>query len=471
MNKRKAPLPVLENLEILDAGSEGKCIARHGELVIFVPFVVPGDVVDIQLLKKKRNFGEGKAVKFHSYSKLRAEIFCSHFGVCGGCRWQSMLYSSQLEYKQKQVSDAFDRIGKFPHPPLNTILASEKIRYYRNKLEYTFSYRRWLIAPEGESFEAVEDTRGLGFHLPTMFDRVLDIDHCYLQAEPSNEIRNAVREFTLARGYSYYNPRNHSGFLRNLVIRTSSRGETMVIMVFAAGHTDEIVALMDFIRDRFPTVVSLYYIVNTKKNDTYSDQEPILYSGKAYLIEYLENLEFRIGPLSFYQVNVEQSARLYAVVRDYAGLTGNEIVYDLYTGTGTIGLYLASRAKSVLGIEYVEPAVIDAFSNAEHNGITNAHFLAGDLAKTLTPELCLEYGFPDVVVVDPPRSGLHEKVVYRILEMKPEKVVYVSCNPATQARDIAMMQEIYEVTAVQPVDMFPHTQHVENVALLIRKSV
>ncbi len=469
MNKRKAPLPLLENMEILDAGSEGKCIARHGELVIFVPFVVPGDVVDIQLLKKKRNFGEGKAVKFHTHSKLRAEIFCSHFGICGGCRWQSMQYASQLEYKQKQVSDAFDRIGKFPHPPLNPILASEKIQYYRNKLEYTFSYRRWLVAPVGESFEAVEDTRGLGFHLPTMFDRVLDIEHCYLQAEPSNEIRNAVREFTLKEGYTYYNPRNHTGFMRNLVIRNNSRGETMVIVVFSSDQPEEIALLMDFIHNRFPAVVSLYYIINSKKNDTYSDLEPILYSGKAYLPEYLENLEFRIGPLSFYQVNVEQSARLYAIVRDYAGLTGNENVYDLYTGTGTIGLYLAAQAKSILGIEYVEPAVKDAFANAAYNGITNAHFIAGDLAKTLTIELCEEYGFPDVVVLDPPRSGLHEKVVFRILEMKPEKVVYVSCNPATQARDIAMMQELYEVKAIQPVDMFPHTHHVENVALLVRK--
>lgn len=471
MNKRKAPLPLLEKIEILDAGSEGKCIARHGELVIFVPFVVPGDVVDIQLLKKKRNFGEGKAVKFHTYSKLRAEIFCSHFGICGGCRWQSMQYTSQLEYKQKQVADAFDRIGKFPHPPLNPILASEKIQFYRNKLEYTFSYRRWLVAPEGESFEAVEDTRGLGFHLPTMFDRVLDIEHCYLQAEPSNEIRNAVREFTLAEGYTYYNPRNHTGFMRNLVIRNNSRGETMVIVVFSSDQPDEIALLMDFIRNRFPAVVSLYYIINSKKNDTYSDLEPILYDGKAYLPEYLENLEFRIGPLSFYQVNVEQSASLYATVRDYAALTGKEVVYDLYTGTGTIGLYLASQAKSVLGIEYVEPAVRDAFANADFNGITNAHFIAGDLAKTLTLELCEEYGFPDVVVLDPPRSGLHEKVVFRILEMKPEKVVYVSCNPATQARDIAMMQEMYEVQAIQPVDMFPHTHHVENVALLVRKTL
>ncbi len=470
MNKRKAPLPIVEKLEILDAGSEGKCIGRQGELVIFVPFVVPGDIVDVQLLKKKRNYAEGKAVKFHQYSGLREPVFCNHFGTCGGCRWQNMRYDVQSGYKQKQVTDAFDRIGKFPYPAISPILVSEETQYYRNKLEYTFSHRRWLVAPEGGVFTPVEDTRGLGFHLPTMFDRVLDIDQCYLQADPSNEIRNAVREFTLKKGYAYYNPRSHEGFLRNLVIRNNSKGSVMVIMVFAEDRKEDIRETMEFIRDSFTAVTSLYYIINTKKNDTYSDLEPVLFSGNEYLPEYLEGLEFRIGPLSFYQVNVEQSARLYAKVREFAALTGKEIVYDLYTGTGTIGLYLASQAARVLGIEYVDAAIRDAFANAAHNGIHNVHFIAGDLAKTLTPELCEEHGFPEVVVVDPPRSGLHEKVVERLLEMKPDRIVYVSCNPATQARDIGMMQHAYTVTAVQPVDMFPHTQHVENVALLERIS-
>lgn len=467
MNKRKAPLPVLEKLEVLDAGSEGKCVAKDGELVVFIPFVVPGDVVDVQLFKKKKNFAEGRAVKFHHYSELREEAFCSHFGTCGGCRWQNLQYAHQLKYKQKQVVDAFERIGKFPYPLPNEILASAKTKYYRNKLEYTFSYRRWLESLPGEDFIPVEDTRGLGFHLPTMFDRILDIEHCYLQAEPSNAIRNAVRKYTMENGWEYYNPRSHTGFLRNLVIRNNSRGEFLLILVFAFDMQEEIVSLMSFIRDGFPQVVSLYYIINGKKNDTYSDLEPVLLSGQPYLTEYLDELQFRIGPLSFYQVNVEQSARLYAKVLEYADLKGDENVYDLYTGTGTIGLYLAAHAKSVLGIEYIDAAIMDARENAAFNGISNASFITGDIAKTLSPELVLEYGNPDVIIVDPPRSGLHEKVIDGILNMKPRRVVYVSCNPATQARDIGMMQELYSVCAVQPVDMFPHTQHVENIALLL----
>ena len=469
MRKPKKPLPVLEKVVITDAGSEGKAIARVGEMVVFLPFVVPGDIVDIQVTRSKRNYMEGKAIKFHALSDSRVEPFCSHFGVCGGCKWQCMDYSRQLEYKQKQVTDAFDRIGKLSYEGFRSIIPSRRIVEYRNKLEYTFSNRRWLQFIDGQPAETDPEMRGLGFHLPTMFDRVLDIQKCYLQAEPSNAIRLAVNEFSRKQGYSYYDPRNHCGLLRNLVIRTSSRGEAMAIVVFGEEDYDSVNALMSFIQSAFPGLVSLYYIINTKKNDTYSDLEPVLFAGKPYLDEFIEDLTFRIGPLSFYQVNTEQSYELYKYVRDFAALTGRETVYDLYTGTGTIALFLARNTARIVGVEYVEAAIRDAEANSRVNGITNATFIAGDIAKTLTHEFVAIHGKPDVIVTDPPRAGMHEKVVEQINLIKPGRLVYVSCNPATQARDLALLKDNYEIVAVQPVDMFPHTQHVENVILAVAK--
>ncbi len=469
MRKPKKPLPILEKVLITDAGSEGKAIARVGEMVVFLPFVVPGDIVDIQVTRSKRNFMEGKAIKFHEYSEKRVDPFCSHFGLCGGCKWQGMAYEHQLGYKQKQVTDAFDRIGKLDYQGFSSIVPSRRIQEYRNKLEYTFSNKRWLWFENGALADPDPEMRGLGFHLPTMFDRVLDIKHCYLQPEPSNAIRLAVREFSLKMAWTYYDPRNHAGFLRNLVIRTSSKGEAMVIVVFGEDKPEQIREMMEFITEKFPDLWSLYYIINIKDNDTYSDLEPVLYRGNPHLDEYLEDLVFRIGPLSFYQVNIEQSYALYKFVREFAGLTGKEIVYDLYTGTGTIALFLARLAKKVIGIEYVEAAIKDAYENSTFNNITNASFFAGDLAKTLTAEFIEANGKPDVIITDPPRAGMHEKVIEQIIAARPEKLVYVSCNPATQARDLALLKDYYDIVAVQPVDMFPHTQHVENVILAISK--
>jgi 23S rRNA (uracil1939-C5)-methyltransferase len=469
MRKPKKPLPILEKVLITDAGSEGKAIARVGEMVVFLPFVVPGDVVDIQVTRSKRNFMEGKAIKFHEYSDKRTDPFCSHFGLCGGCKWQCMDYTQQLVYKQKQVTDAFDRIGKLTYSGFNPIIPSRRIQEYRNKLEYTFSNRRWLHFEEGQLADPDPEMRGLGFHLPTMFDRVLDVKRCYLQAEPSNSIRLAIREFSLQRGWTYYDPRNHCGFLRNLVIRTSSRGAAMAIVVFGEEDFDAINELMTYVKTTFPELYSLFYIINTKKNDTYSDLEPVLFAGAPFLDEYIEDLTFRIGPLSFYQVNTEQSYELYKYVRDFASLSGKEIVYDLYTGTGTIALFLARNAAKVVGIEYVEAAILDADANSFANGISNATFVAGDIAKTLTPEFVAIHGKPDVIVTDPPRAGMHEKVIEQIIAIRPERLVYVSCNPATQARDLALLKEFYDIVAVQPVDMFPHTQHVENVILAVAK--
>ncbi len=472
----RRPLPFFENVTILDAGAEGKAVARVNDLVVFVPFCVPGDVVDIQVISKRKSYCEGKAVKFHQYSEFRVEPFCEHFGTCGGCRWQNLPYSQQLIYKQKQIFDHFTRIGKFSFPQIRPILASPLTTGYRNKLEYTFSDRRWLNA-EDMSLPADErQFRGLGFHIPTLFDRVLDIKHCYHQPEPSNAIRLAVREFTLKKNWSFYNPRSHEGFMRNLLIRNTLAGDWMVIVVFAYDAQEEISELMKFIADKFPQITSLIYVINTKQNDVITDQEMILWKGEPYITEIMEapvegdpQLKFRIGPVSFYQTNPLQAFNLYKTAFELADFKGNELVYDLYCGTGTITNFIAPYVKKVVGVEYVPSAIEDALTNSRLNQIENTVYYAGDLAKVLHDDFVLQNGRPDVIVTDPPRSGMHENVVKQILRISPQKIVYVSCNTATQARDIALMTDKYEVSATQPVDMFPHTHHVENVVLLTLK--
>ncbi len=466
-------LPFFENVTILDAGAEGKAVARVNDLVVFVPFCVPGDVVDIQVISKRKSYCEGKAVKFHVYSDLRVEPFCEHFGTCGGCRWQNLSYEQQLKYKQKQVDDHFTRIGKFSFPALLPILPSPLVTGYRNKLEYTFSDRRWLNAEDMAMPDEDRQGNGLGFHIPTLFDRVLDIKHCYHQPEPSNAIRLAVRDFTLQKGWSYYNPRSHEGFMRNLLIRNTLAGDWMVIVVFAYDAPVEIALLMNFLAESFPQLSSLIYVVNTKLNDVITDQEMLLWKGKPYITEFMEapveggrRLEFRIGPVSFFQTNPMQAGNLYKTAFDMAGFKGDELVYDLYCGTGTITNFVAPYVKKAVGVEYVPSAIEDAHTNSALNQIVNTVYYAGDLAKVLDDAFVLQNGHPDVIITDPPRNGMHESVVKQILLIEPEKIVYVSCNTATQARDIALMIEKYEVTAVQPVDMFPHTHHVENVALL-----
>lgn len=470
-------LPFFENVTILDAGAEGKAVARVNDLVVFVAFCVPGDVVDIQVISKRKSYCEGKAVKFHHYSELRVDPFCEHFGTCGGCRWQNLSYEQQLKYKQKQIEDHFTRIGKFSFPAIKAILPSPLTTGYRNKLEYTFSDRRWLNADDMALSDDQRQTNGLGFHIPTLFDRVLDINHCFHQPEPSNAIRLAVRDFTLAKGWSFYNPRSHEGFMRNLLIRNTLAGDWMVIVVFAYDAPKEISELMTFIADKFPQITSLIYVINTKQNDVITDQEMLLWKGETYITETMlspvaggNQLSFRIGPVSFFQTNPLQAFNLYKTAFDLAAFKGDELVYDLYCGTGTITNFVAPFVAKAVGVEYVPSAIDDAYINSKLNNIDNTVYYAGDLAKVLTADFVKQNGHPDVIITDPPRSGMHESVIKQILEIAPAKVVYVSCNPATQARDIALMIEKYEVSAVQPVDMFPHTHHVENVVLLTLRS-
>ncbi len=470
---RKKPLPFLEKVTILDAGSEGKAVARVDDLVVFVPYVVPGDVVDIQVVSRKRNFMEGKAVKYHAYSPDRTEPFCRHFGVCGGCKWQNMPYSDQLEYKQKQVTDNFSRIGRFEFPAVQPIIASENSIYYRNKLEFTFSDRRWLTDEDMQTNPEARQMNGLGFHLPQLFDRILDIEQCYLQPEPSNRIRLALKNFAINNSLIFYNTRIHEGFLRNLVIRNTTTGGLMVIVVFARPEFDnEMKLVLDFLHQEFPEISSLMYVLNTKKNDVITDLQVYPWKGDSYIIEKMPDprggsqLRFKIGPVSFYQTNPLQAYYLYKTAYDFAGFSGDELVYDLYCGTGTISNFVAKSVKKVVGIEYVESAIEDAHVNSDYNGIDNTVFYAGDLAKLLSDEFVRENGQPDVIITDPPRSGMHPKVIDQLLAIGSPKIVYVSCNPATQARDIALLIEKYTVEAVQPVDMFPHTHHVENVVLL-----
>jgi len=473
MGRRKKVFPAYEKVEIIDAGSEGKAIARIDDLVIFIPFVVPGDVVDIQVVRKKKSFYEARAIRFHKYSDCRTEPFCKHFGTCGGCKWQHMEYAKQLEYKQKQVEDNFRRIGKFHFPELVPILASEYTDYYRNKLEYTFSNRRWLTNTDIDVQEKPRNMNALGFHIPGMFDRVLNIEHCWLQEEPSNDIRLAVRDYALKNELEFYDVKKWTGFLRNLIIRNTSTGELMVIVVFRSYDKEKIEGLLQNIVKRFPAITSLMYVINEKKNDIITDLDIQLFSGRDHIIESVQHyqkergvLKFKIGPVSFFQTNISQAVRLFRTAVDFAEPTNEDIVYDLYTGTGTIANFIAGMVKEVIGIEYVPSSINDAIENSKFNNISNTRFYDGDIAKILDDEFVANNGKPRIIITDPPRAGMHEKVVKQIVKINPEKIIYISCNPATQARDIALMDSHFKIDKIQPVDMFPHTHHVENVTLL-----
>ena len=448
-------------------------MAKVNELVIFVPYVVPGDVVDLQVKRKKNHYAEAVAVKFHEKSPLRTEPFCSHFGVCGGCKWQCLSYEEQLKYKQKQVFDNLTRIGKVELPEFRPILGSGKTRFYRNKLEFTFSNKRWLTEEEVKQDVKYDQMNAVGFHIPGAFDKVLAIDKCWLQDDISNQIRNAVRDYAYAHNFPFFNLRTQEGLLRNIMIRTSSTGELMVVLQCKVTDDEgrrKMEEILQFMADSFPQITSLMYVINNKCNDTIGDLDVEVFKGNDHIFEEMEGLRFKVGPKSFYQTNSEQAYNLYKVAREFAGLTGNELVYDLYTGTGTIANFVARKARKVVGIEYVPEAIEDAKVNSEINGIRNTLFFAGDMKDMLTQDFINEYGRPDVIITDPPRAGMHQDVVDVILFAEPKRIVYVSCNPATQARDLQLLDAKYRVKAVQPVDMFPHTHHVENVVLLELKN-
>ncbi len=457
---------MLTDVTISDVAAEGQSLARVNDMVVFIPFGAPGDVADIKIDRKKRNYAEGHIVKLTHPSEIRIEPRCGHFTLCGGCRWQHLPYDYQLQCKQRQVKDALERIAKIELPEINPIKGSENIWAYRNKMEYTFSNKKWLTFEQLNSGEEFPDRDAAGFHIPGAFDKVLDIEKCHLQDDLGNRIRLFVKDYGKKNGYTFYDLRNQFGLLRTLMIRIASTGEVMAVMVFGEEDMPRINALLDALKAEFPEITSLHYVINTKVNDTISDQEIICCSGKPYIEEEMEGLRFRVGPKSFYQTNSRQAYELYKVARDFAGLTGNELVYDLYTGTGTIANFVASKACKVIGIEYVEDAIKDARINSEVNGIGNTLFYAGDMKDVLTDEFVAGHGHPDVMIVDPPRAGMHADVVGVIMRARPKRIVYVSCNPATQARDLALLDPLYKVMEVQPVDMFPHTQHVENVVKL-----
>ena len=463
---RRKKTILLEHVEITDVAAEGKSMARIDNMVLFVPYTVPGDIVDVQVVRIRKRWMEGFPVRYVRYSSRRIEPFCQHFGECGGCRWQNLPYEDQLKYKQKQVLDQFERIGKINVPEINTIIPSEHTREYRNKLEFTFSNKRWLTRDEMQKNEEITQRKAVGFHIPGRFDKVLDIRQCYLQPEPSNAIRNYIRDYAFRHNLDFFDLISQQGFLRTLIIRNSQKGEFMVVLSFFREDEALILPMLDELVHEFPAITSLFYVVNPKANDTLNGLELVLHHGNNHLYEQMGNLKFRIGPKSFYQTNAVQAHKLYAIVRDFANLKGNETVYDLYTGTGTIALFLAGQCTRVIGIEYVEEAIADARQNAELNSIRNVEFYTGDSKDILTPSFIEIHGKPDVVITDPPRSGMHADVVNSILHCNPDKIVYVSCNPATQARDIQLMSAHYRVSKLQPVDMFPHTCHVENVALL-----
>ena len=472
MARKKKELPLLEKVTITDVAAEGKAVAKVNELVIFVPYVVPGDVVDLQVKRKKNHYAEAVAVKFHEKSPLRTEPFCSHFGVCGGCKWQCLSYEEQLKYKQKQVFDNLTRIGKVELPEFRPILGSEKTRFYRNKLEFTFSNKRWLTEEEVKQDVKYDQMNAVGFHIPGAFDKVLAIDKCWLQDDISNQIRNAVRDYAYAHNFPFFDLRTQEGLLRNIMIRTSSTGELMVVLqckVTDGEGRRKMEEILQFMADNFPQITSLMYVINNKCNDTIGDLDVEVFKGNDHIFEEMEGLRFKVGPKSFYQTNSEQAYNLYKVAREFAGLTGNELVYDLYTGTGTIANFVARQARKVVGIEYVPEAIEDAKVNSALNGIDNTLFYAGDMKDILTNDFIAEHGRPDVIITDPPRAGMHNDVTDVILAAEPKRIVYVSCNPATQARDLQLLDGKYKVTAVQPVDMFPHTHHVENVVQLERR--
>lgn len=466
MGRKRKELPVIEGVEIQGVAAEGKSIARVDDLVVFVPYGAPGDIVDIKLDKKKRSYAEAHIVNMVKPSERRVEPKCEHFGVCGGCKWQHIPYEDQLEYKRNQVVDALTRIAKVEHPEVKSALGSQEIFAYRNKLEYTFSNKCWITFEDLRSGKEIEDRNALGFHIPGAFDKVLDIKKCWLQDNLSNEIRLFIRQYALSKGYSFYDIKAQEGFMRTLMVRIASTGEIMLIVVFGRPDQEAIEDVMAAVAERFPQITSLLYVVNQKVNDTIGDQEVVTYRGRDYINEEMEGLTFRIGPKSFYQTNSRQAYELYKVARSMARLKEDDLVYDLYTGTGTIANFVAKGVKKVIGIEYVPEAIEDAKLNSKLNGIDNTLFFAGDMKDVLTDSFINEHGRPDVMIIDPPRAGMHEDVVAVILNARPERIVYVSCNPATQARDLAMMDSLYKVEEVQPVDMFPHTHHIENVVRL-----
>jgi 23S rRNA (uracil1939-C5)-methyltransferase len=469
MARKKKEYPVYEKVKVTAAGAEGKAIARIDNQVVFIPYAAPGDVIDVQVKKKRKSYLSGQAIHFHAYSDHRVTPKCKHFGQCGGCKWQHVDYRYQLQYKQQQVEDNLRRLGNFDMPDPDPILGSAREYYYRNKLEYTFSNKRWLVDfSKDVNFDDL-DMDGLGFHMPGMFDRVLDIEECHLQHDPSNAIRLAFRKFAKQEGLDFYDVKNWTGFLRNVIIRTASTGDLMVILVVNHDDEEKTFRLLDLVAREFPGITSLMYVVNVKRNAVITDLSIKLYKGLPYIIEEMEGLRFKVGPVSFFQTNSDQAYELYKVARQFADLSGDEVVYDLYTGTGTIANFIAAKAKKVVGIEYVDSAIADAKENAALNGITNCSFFSGDLAEVLNEDFARQQEYPEVIITDPPRAGMHPEVVKQIMLLNPEKIVYVSCNPATQARDVTMLSEQYRVENIQPVDMFPHTHHVENVMKLVRK--
>lgn len=470
MGRKRKELPIYEGVEITDVAAEGNALARIAEKVVFIPFGAPGDVADVKIDRSRKSYSEGHILRLVHPSDLRVEPRCAHFGVCGGCRWQHLPYDFQLRCKQQQVKDALERIAKVELPEISDILGSEEIWAYRNKMEYTFSNKKWLTFDQLRSGEEFPDRDAAGFHIPGAFDKVLDIEACHLQDDFGNRLRLFIKEYGKKNGLPFYDLRAQEGLLRTLMIRIASTGQIMAVMVFGKDEPDTITALLDAVKKEFPEITSLQYVVNTKLNDTIADQDVVLYSGTPYIEEEMEGLRFRVGPKSFYQTNSRQAYQLYKVAREFAALTGNELVYDLYTGTGTIANFVASRARKVIGIEYVEDAIKDARINSEANGIRNTEFFAGDMKDVLTDAFVETHGRPEVMIVDPPRAGMHGDVVNVILNAAPERIVYVSCNPATQARDLALLDGEYKVEAVQPVDMFPHTHHVENVVKLVRRN-
>lgn len=466
---KKKNLPLYENIEITGIAAEGKALTRINDMVVFVPYCVPGDVVDLQVTKKKHSFMEARVERLVKPSEHRCEPVCKHYGECGGCKWQILPYEEQLRYKQQQIVDNLTRIGKVELPEISPILGSRHIYGYRNKLEFTFSDRKWLswdVIRAAGGLEHVDTAYGVGFHIPNCFDKVLDITECHLMPDINNRIRNSIRDFAREHSISFYNEHAHEGQLRTLIIRTNHKGEVMLIVVW--GEAPDM-RLMEYLQQTFPEIVSLLYVVNQKLNDTISDQEVHVFAGQDHIMEQMEDLQFKVGPKSFYQTNTEQAYELYKVAREFAELTGNELVFDLYTGTGTIANFVAHQAKQVIGIEYVPEAIEDAKVNARLNRLDNTLFFAGDMKDILNGDFIAHYGRPDVIITDPPRAGMHEDVVKTILAAEPKRIVYVSCNPATQARDLNLLDAKYKVTRVQPVDMFPHTQHVENVVQLVLK--
>lgn len=469
LSRKRKNLPLVEGLEITKVAAEGKSIARWNDLVVFIPFGAPGDIADVKIDRKKHSFCEGHIVNLVKPSEIRTEPMCEHFGVCGGCKFQHIPYEYQLKFKQQQVTDALERIAKIELPEVNDILGSKEITHYRNKLEFTFSNKSWLTFEQLNSGEEFNDRDAVGFHIPGAFDKVLNINKCWLQDDISNEMRNFIRDYAKSKGYTFYDIRNNVGLMRMMMVRITSTGDIMLVVVFGENDEDAVKDVMSAVADKFPQITSLMHVVNTKVNDSLGDQVFVLDRGSEFIEEVMEGLKFRIGPKSFYQTNSRQAYELYKVARGMAKLTGNELVYDLYTGTGTIANFVAKNAKQVIGIEYVPEAIEDAKLNSNVNGIENTLFYAGDMKDILTNDFVNKHGVPDVMIIDPPRAGMHEDVVEVIMNAEPKRIVYVSCNPATQARDLAMLDSKYKVVEIQPVDMFPHTQHVENVVGLERR--